>query len=77
MMSSVEQLLRAAKYLEMQDRHHQYGGLSPPDSPVTTSDNHLIQFNGDVITNTAPSRIDARNVINILPPFLFRGSVRV
>ncbi|XP_037041027.1 probable GPI-anchored adhesin-like protein PGA18 [Bradysia coprophila] len=61
MMSSVEQLLRAAKYLEMQDRHHQYGGLSPPDSPVATSDNHLIQFNGDVITNTAPSRIDARN----------------
>lgn len=61
MMSSVEQLLRAAKYLEMQEGQHPYGGCTPPDSPVATSDNHLIQFNGDVITNTTASRIDGRN----------------
>lgn len=66
MMSSVEQLLRAAKYLEMQEgRHHQYGGCTPPDSPVATSDNHLIQFNGDVITNTTANRIDGRNGKNL------------
>lgn len=60
MMSSVEQLLRAAKYLEMQEGQ-QYGGCTPPDSPVANSDNQLIQFNGDVITNTTASRIDGRN----------------
>lgn len=49
MMSSVEQLLRAAKYLEMQEgRHHQYGGCTPPDSP-----------DGDPITPT--TQIDGRN----------------
>lgn len=63
MMSSVEQLLRAAKYLEMQEgRQHQYGGCTtPPDSPVTAGDHHLIQFNGDVITNVSTNRIDGRS----------------
>lgn len=59
MMSSVEQLLRAAKYLEMQEgRRHQYGGCTPPDSPIGNSDN---QFNGDGITNTSRSRFNGRN----------------
>ncbi|KAJ6634724.1 Max-binding protein MNT [Pseudolycoriella hygida] len=61
MMSSVEQLLRAAKYLEMQEGGlHQYGECTPPHSPNAHTDN-VLQCNGDVLTNTTASRIDGRN----------------
>lgn len=65
MSSRVEQLLEAARFIEMQElrqqRQYKVGiaGCTPPDSPVTTGGHYIIQ-NGDYtsLAQSAVVRID-------------------